>query len=605
MKNKQFFITILFYLFFQFPSCSCGEKNGNSIEPDGNLDTEEEICSYCYEGPIAEPWEGKVPINVFGANRDFGGFPFLTPDRNGGLIITAGCDICYDPFQGMHVGGVLQRIDSLGKKLWGENGILVPVGRIGNIFLLNDLNAYIWGGYENDIHNDMFIHDDEMVYYFTIMNPDGIVDMENAYYFTEDEIHFDTSEVNYLITHDDLLLVSIRQPDTEEKEGYWCFLGLDRNLNSWTGGIKCLFPLSQCEGLDCFWGVCGNVHVKFLGMVENPEGNFVFLFQKFVDEPQSDLDPAIMEPGEIYIQIYDRNLNQLNEPGCYGSLVGSYDYLCESNLLISTHAHEYVTRNEIFCPDIVEKNQLTPELTEILGNEIYERVEYVMKFGPENNYAPSWTPYNSDYIFPYGLLTTSTSTQNILSGGWHFLTEILPDNIGGIYAFTAYWNEEMCNITCPPIEYYIQHFDKHAKTTYGNMGKKFMVLSRTPDENSHFSLRKFATTDEQGNLFYAWLHPINPVDTDWPVDEPIPWGWAYRVCVQKATPQEVNVWQGNPHPCVEVFRYPDIVYKNGEPIGGIVPDGEGGVIIVFIGAEDKWYAQRVSADGELMWDARE
>jgi hypothetical protein len=166
-------------------------------------------------------------------------------------------------------------------------------------------------------------------------------------------------------------------------------------------------------------------------------------------------------------------------------------------------------------------------------------------------------------------------------------------------------NENDCGLTCPPEMLFIQHLDTEGRITLGETGVEFLRLARTPSNDFGLMMHMLAATDDAGNLFYAWENPINHLDTDWPVDQPIPWGWAYKVCVQKATPAEVNVWPD--YPCVEVMRFQDVLFDmfDTPPIAGLVPDGEGGVIVVFTGVEAKLYAQRVSAEGELMWDASE
>jgi hypothetical protein len=581
------------------PGCGCQENSGSDRDArdDGDLDGEEDAPDR-YEGPIAELWEGKIPINVFGSNREFGGgFPTVVPDRSGGVIIVGVCSYCYDPVGGTRSGVVMQRIGRDGEKLWGENGILFPQGwGIGKIFPLHDSYAYVSTSYIDVVG--------EYVSCVALMSPDGVIDLEGAFKYSSSDIR-GYSEINYVLTRDEMLFVSIEQTDNPEIEGDWCFLGLDRSLDSWTGGVRCLFPMSSCEGYNCPAAICGSVHAMLLGVVEDLDGNFVLLYQRSVsDEPQ-----AAMEPGEIYAQTYDRELNQLGEPGCYGSLVGTYDYLCEGWEIFMRSGTNF-SGSDIFCWDRIESDQFTPELVDTLEGVVPERLEYVLKFTSDSGYAPAWTPYNTDFIFPDGRHAHWVSNQSIWWGGINWWVNIVPDNIGGVYAFGAYWSSDACDQLCPPAEYFIQHLGDSGRTTYSREGKVYLTLAYTP--TSRFEMKNvydfsFATADQYGNLFYAWLHPINPVDTDWPVDQPIPWGWAYRVCVQKATPGEVNVWPGDPHPCVEVMRYSDILYDtvNSKPIGGLAPDGEGGAIVIFIGAEGKFYAQRVGADGQLMWNARE
>jgi hypothetical protein len=212
------------------PGCGCQENSGSDRDAsdDGDLDGEEDAPDR-YEGPIAELWEGKIPINVFGSNREFIGFPEVVSDRNGGAILIGGCYCCYDPVEGTHPGGVMQRISPSGEKLWGENGILISQGGIWLIFPLADASAYVLGGYTSDAEED--------IYFIGLMHPDGQIEYDRSYYFDKTMVP-DIDKMRFLITQDELLLASIEQSFSSVNDGDWCFLGLDRNLDSWTGGIQ-------------------------------------------------------------------------------------------------------------------------------------------------------------------------------------------------------------------------------------------------------------------------------------------------------------------------------------------------------------------------------
>jgi hypothetical protein len=509
-----------------------------------------------------QPWDGPLPVKVFRNECFFewDNLPVVLPDGQGGAIVVAPdktlCENLYSSCYALWA----QRLSPDGEKLWGE-----------------------WGVQVTDYTTPSF----EDMSYFQECHQDIAPDGQGGFYLVYSD--YDETGNDNVIFANRVLPNGDLYADTAVKlditRGDMRAMPSDDQLSLWVE------PCSYVMGNGLLYSL---IHQMYS-----------------------------IAGGDSYLAIIDENLD-----------VWKFKYLNHS-IFFTTWLYRTNTSQLFHLSYCVDREDVGYEVTKFIdldGNVIFGQEALMSYSGPDNpmhvtimkydeeatRYFDTcdWTDYwesarNSNvvnYITCWDIDPVARSFSRIWDvdalgvAGVQSIQTLKGDGSGGVYVpalnviRSGGCEDNRCCTRDPRLcqgEFVIQWIDPDGRVP-GDLPPALLeqyvygwhpgsVLVRSNDRN----------------VIHFWMSPL--VNTGSAIPDVMARGMGYYLCAQRH--ERGGAWSVWPEePCVRVVQYANREYGQ-ENWFDAVPDAEGGAIVVYLGKGYSLWAQRISADGRLLWNA--
>lgn len=551
------FLTFLCTVIF---SCCQDAKDWSLLDSDA--DSDEEIDTFSWREPpdeldlnsLIDPWDAPLPVRAFKRQTFLNerNRPKILPDGSGGVIITAPVSADCENGDELCVPVHAQRISSEGEKMWGDDGVLLTHYYELNEFEVDPFSRYSIAG---DGKGGVFVVSpndySELKIYANRIFGDG-----STHYARPEPLDLPLDE---MIEERRIYPLYLEPTNIIVAESGTVFL----NINVIYGFEISLFVFADADQYMTL--IEDNLEVKTSKFLDRVYVNSEFFHDRFFELSGSNI---LNIEGDLHWTTY-------RFIGISGEVTGEdrldLDYYVDfdrhAGMLYGvdcrTNTSSWCTNAYIYKLEVIEE-------------------EYRLK-----------THWDSDLQVNGGI----NRIESLAGDGRGYLV------VSGCKHVKAVGYETMSQCMYHPdrctTNLFIQWLDADGSAL---LSEDDRIVDSFAGESWYPNARILRSVD--GDMIHVWMSPL--VHTGEAMPDYFSYKMGYYLCAQRRGRDDLAQW--DVESCLKVgeLRAPDLSTFRSSYWKtwwyDMVEDGEGGAIVVFYAYDGSILAQRISAQGRLMWE---